>query len=83
MGEVTKFYKKIGVAEVLITNESLTEGQQILVTGKKTPANYAKVKEMQIDHKSVNFVGKGTAVGIKLPFEVKPRDKVFLWNEVE
>ena len=83
LGEVIKFYKKIGVAEVLITNGSLAEGQQILVTGKKTPANFTKVDQMQIDHKAVDSVAKGTAVGIKVPFDVRPKDKVFLWKEKE
>lgn len=81
LGEVTKFYKKINVAEIHITSKGLKTGQKILVTGKATPAGFAEVAEMQIDHKSVRSVRKGESVGVKLPFAVRPKDKVFLWDE--
>ncbi len=81
LGEVVKFYKRIRVAEIAITNESLKKGQKILVTGKNTPAAFSMVEEMQIDHREVDFVPRGKAVGIKLPFKVRPKDKVFLWHE--
>jgi hypothetical protein len=41
----------------------------------------AKVNEMQADHVFVDVAPKGTAVGVKLPFLVRPKDKVFLWKE--
>jgi len=81
IGEVTKYYKKIGVAEIIVNAKGLKSGQKILIAGKKTPAEFFTVRNMEIDHKSVKEVIKGTAVGIKLPFEVKRKDKVFLWEE--
>ena len=81
IGEVLKFYKKIGVAEIIVNAEGLKCGQKILVSGKKTPAEFFVIEKMEIDHKSVKTVKKGTAVGIKLPFEVKRGDKIFLWKD--
>ncbi|MEA3489087.1 MAG: peptidase U32 family protein [Candidatus Omnitrophota bacterium] len=83
LGEVVKFYKKIGVAEVLIRREALMPGQKILVTGNRTPASFAEVSEMQIEHKTVDFAGKGMSVGVKLPFAARPKDKVYLWQPVD
>lgn len=80
LGEVVKFYKKIGVAEIFLYAGELRVGQQILVTGKRTPASFAEVSEMQVEHEAVDHVGKGKAVGVKLPFEARPKDKVFLWE---
>ncbi|MBU0683580.1 MAG: U32 family peptidase [Candidatus Omnitrophota bacterium] len=80
VGEVIKFYKKISVAEISVMSGELKKGDKILITGKRTPAGFAEVKEMEIKHKSVDVVGKGTYVGIKLPFLVCPKDKVFLWR---
>ena len=80
LGEVTKFYKKISVAEIFMANGDLQTGQKILITGDRTPAGFTRVKEMQIDHKPVDFTGKGAAAGVKLPFPVRPKDKVFLWK---
>ena len=80
LGEVLKYYKKINVAEILINNEGLSCGQDILITGKKTPASFTNVTEMQVEHASVDHIEKGNAVGIKVPFEVRRKDKVFLWK---
>ncbi|MBD3426271.1 MAG: U32 family peptidase [Candidatus Omnitrophica bacterium] len=79
IGEVRKFYKKIGVAEVRFTCGPLERGQTILVTGKTTPASFARVEEMEIEHTRVDNVAKGESAGVRLPFEARPRDKVFLW----
>ncbi|MDP8257941.1 MAG: peptidase U32 family protein [Candidatus Aadella gelida] len=81
LGEVMKFYKKINVAEIFLRTGSLKAGQKILITGKKTPAEFFNVKEMEIEHGRVEFAQKGQKVGIKLPFNVRPKDKVFLWDE--
>ena len=81
LGDVRKFYRKLGVAEILIRNKDLRPNTKILITGKTTPASFAKVSEMEIDHKPVYFADKGKAVGVKLPFIVRPNDKVFIWRE--
>ncbi|MFH1395345.1 MAG: U32 family peptidase [Candidatus Omnitrophota bacterium] len=80
VGEVIKFYKKISVAEISIMSGRLKKGDKILISGKRTPAGFAEVREMEIKHKSVDDAAKGTAVGIKLPFLVHAKDKVFLWK---
>jgi len=81
LGEVVKFYAKIGVAEVALKNGPLKKGEEILVSGRTTPAAFARVEEMQVDHKPVGSACKGGSVGIKLPFTVRAKDKVFLWKE--
>lgn len=79
VGEVIKFYKKIKVAEILVNTRGLRKGQKILISGKSTGAQFAVINQMEIDHKSVDEVKKGERVGINLPFDVRARDKVFLW----
>jgi len=79
LGEVTKYFKKIGVARIEVKNGRIKTGDQILIAGKRTPANFARVGEMEMEHKAVVSAKKGEAVGIKLPFRAFPNDKVFLW----
>ncbi|MFH1442096.1 MAG: U32 family peptidase [Candidatus Omnitrophota bacterium] len=83
LGSVVKFYEKIKVAEIVIRNNSVSKGDEILVYGKNTPALFAKVGEMQIKHKPVETAQRGESVGIKLPFAVRPKDKIFLWKNKE
>ena len=82
IGEVTKYYKKINVAEILIRKGTLNVGDQILITGRNTPANFMIVKELQIEHKQVMKVLKGKRCGIKVGFKVNPKDKVFLYKVI-
>ena len=80
IGEVRKFYKKIMVAEVLMMSGKIAPGDEILITGNKTPAGFLKVSKLEIEHKKVDEVVKGEAVGIKIPFAARKKDKVFLWK---
>jgi putative protease len=83
LGDVTKFYKKISVAEIIVRNSIVNVGQNLLFTGKNTPAAFAEVVEMQKDHQPVEKAGPGEYVAVKLPFEAHRGDKVFIWREKE
>lgn len=80
LGEVRKVYRKIHVADVLIRNGPLKKGEEILVMGKMTPAQRTVVSEMQKNQQDIEVAYKGESVGIKIPFKVKPKDKIFLWK---
>ncbi|MDD3375210.1 MAG: EF-Tu/IF-2/RF-3 family GTPase [Candidatus Omnitrophica bacterium] len=83
----TRFYgykkssKNLSVVDIRVRTGSIKEGDTILFLGEKTPAYRCKVSEMQTDHKSIQEAKKGEAAGIKLPFVVRPKDKVFLWKK--
>ena len=81
LGEVKKYYHKIGVCEILLRTSSLNKGQTILFSGDKTPADFVLVDEMQIDHNPVEKVEKGMLAAVKVPFRVRKNDKIFLWKE--
>ena len=81
LGEVVKFYKKIGVAEIRIRNGELKKGDTILCIGKKTPAFFTDVKDIQVNHVFVNTLNRGDVGGVKLLSLAKPKDKVFIWRE--
>lgn len=80
VGEITRFFKKIGVAELKVRNASLKKGDEIVCIGKSTPASFAVVTDIQIEHKPVQSLMQGQAAGIKVPFVLKRKDKVFLWR---
>jgi len=83
IGEVVKFYKKINVAEVKVRNRGLKKGDQVLCVGKNTPASFAVVSDLQIEHKFVDSLERGNTGGVKLPFVARRNDKVFVWKEKE
>ncbi len=80
VGEVAKFYGKIGVAEIIVRNRGINKGDKLLITGEKTPAAFFDVSEMQVEHQQVGSVASGGRVGVKLPFRARRNDKVFAWE---
>ncbi|MBF0521672.1 MAG: U32 family peptidase [Candidatus Omnitrophica bacterium] len=81
VGEVTRFFKKISVAEVRLLTGTIKIKDSILFVGKTTPSEITKVKDIRLNDASVTEAKKGDIVGIQLPFIVKPRDKVFIWKK--
>ena len=79
-GEVTRFFKKISVAEVRLLSHGLRKGEEVLITGNKTPALKSLVEEMKRDDDFILSARKGETVGLKVPRAVRPKDKVFLWR---
>lgn len=80
LGEVTNFFKKIGVAEIFVRNEGVKTGDEIFVSGKSTPVTFSTVTELEKDHKKVKQAMKGEKVAVKLAFAARLGDKVFLWR---
>ena len=80
VGEVRNFYGKIMVADVMIQDSGLKNGDQILVAGKDNAVQVARVTEMQKEHQPVQAARRGEKIGVKLPFVVRAKDKIFLWQ---
>jgi putative protease len=77
IGEVRKYFAKIGVAEVHVRNDGLQAGDKILITGDQTGAQETVADQMEIDHEKIEFACKGDLIAVKLPFAVKRGDKFF------
>ena len=77
IGKCTNFFQKIGVAEFLLEAQSLSVGDEILVTGETTGAYEDVVEEVRVDLKPVNIVEKGTYFSIKTKDVVRRNDKLF------
>ena len=76
IGIVSSYFSHISVAAIKLSGK-LKIGEKIHIKGTTTDFE-TKVKEMQIEHKSVKEAKKGDHIGIKVPDKVRPNDKVFL-----
>jgi putative protease len=83
IGRVEKYWPKINVAAIKIFASKLNVGDEIYISGNKTGIKRMKITSMQINHKQVDKVEKGQEVGIKLDFNCKNGDDVFLIKEKE
>ncbi len=77
IGIVSKFYPKLNVALIKLTEKELKLNEEIYIEGKTTYLKQ-KVESMEIENKQVKNGKKGTEVGIKVEKKVKKGDNVFI-----
>jgi putative protease len=75
VGEVVKFFGKIGVAAIHLT-EALKVGDQIHIVGHTTDVSQG-IDSMQVENKSVQEAGPGVDIGIKVAGKVREHDVVY------
>jgi len=76
IGAVSSYFSHVEVAAIKLSAK-LKVGDKIHIKGHTTDFE-VKVKDMQIEKKSVKEAKKGNHIGIKVPEKVRPSDKVFL-----
>ena len=77
VGKVTNYFSKLGVAEILLEAQSLSVGDEILITGETTGAYEDVINEMRVELQPVSTVEKGTYFSIKTNELIRRNDKVF------
>jgi len=83
IGKGIKYYSKLQVAEFLIESQSLSVGDEILITGPTTGALEAYAEEIRVDLKPVQQAVKGQHISIPLKEKIRPSDKLYKLVEAE
>lgn len=76
IGEVIKYFGKIGVAAIRLSEGSLKVGETIHIVGHTTDITQT-IDSMQIENKSVQEAGQGADIGIKIKDRVREHDVVY------
>ena len=81
MGKVTNYFKRIGVAEVLVEACEVAEGDNLLFMGEKTGVVEQRAEGIMLDEKPAAGARQGDYISLKTVQEVRRGDKVY--KEVE
>ena len=81
LGRVTKYFSKIGVAELSIEAGDLKAGQKLLITGRTTGALSFTADAIRLDGQMVDFALKGSIVSVSVPEKVRMNDLIYLLVE--
>lgn len=81
IGRITHYFSKIGVGIIEINKGALQLGDTIHIQGHTTDF-YQKINSMQMEHKSVELVSAGETAGLKVDYEVRENDIVFVVKEL-
>lgn len=65
VGKCTNYFKKLGVAEILVESQEIATGDEYLITGETTGAIEGVIEDMRVEDKSIERVGKGTYFSMK------------------
>jgi putative protease len=76
VGEIIKFFGKINVAAIRLSEGSLKVGDTLHIVGHTTDLTET-VESMQIENKNVQEAGPGADIGIKVKERVREHDTVF------
>jgi len=76
VGEIIKFFGKINVAAIRLTEGSLKVGDTIHIVGHTTDVTQT-IDSMQIENKNVQEAGPGADLGIKVNGRVREHDVVY------
>jgi putative protease len=80
VGTVEKYFAKIGVAAVNLTEGEVSVGDRVKFKGHTTDFDQV-LDSMQIENESVEHAGKGSMIGIKVKDRVRAGDTVFKVQE--
>lgn len=77
VGKVVNFFRKVGVAEVLIEASPLNQGDRILFLGETTGALEATADEIYVDERPADIAPQGRSCSLKTPAVVRRGDKLY------
>ena len=76
IGEIIKYFGKIGVAAIRLSEGSLKVGETIRIVGHTSDFTQS-IDSMQIENKNVQEAGPGADIGIKVKDRVREHDVVY------
>lgn len=76
IGVVEKFFSKIGVAAIRVTEGTLRVGDRIRIRGHTTDLE-TTIDSMQMEHVSVEKAEPGASIGVKIPGRAREHDVVY------
>lgn len=77
IGKGMNYFSQLGVAEFLVESGHLEKGDSILIIGPTTGVIEWEIKQMQVDHREVERVEKGTHFSIAVPGVIRRSDKLY------
>jgi putative protease len=81
VGKGVKYFPNAGVAEFLVESQSITTGDEMLITGPTTGVIEFTLTELRINGKSAQTAKRGDRISFPLKEKIRASDKLFKWEE--
>lgn len=80
-GKVTNYFSRIGVAELTLEAGSLSQHDEIIITGPTTGIVRLTLDDIRLDEASVQEAPKGSVISVRCPQKVRNGDRVYLFED--
>jgi putative protease len=77
IAKAINYFSRIGVAEFEMESGSLTDGDEILITGPTTGALFQTAEDIRVDLKPVRQTGKGERFSLRTGERIRPADRMY------
>ncbi len=77
IGKGLKYFEEAKIGEFLIESQSLSLGDEIVITGPTTGVIQTEIGEIWVDDFKKDKVGKGEKFTMKMPEKIRPSDKLY------
>jgi putative protease len=81
IGKGVKYFPNAGVAEFLVESQSLSVGDELLITGPTTGVVEITLTELRIDGKAAQTAHRGDSISFPLKEKIRASDKLFKWEK--
>lgn len=79
VAKVTKYFSKLGVAELQVESGALSVGEEVLISGPTTGLVRFTIEELRVELEPVERAEKGVFCSLPVPDKVRPGDRLYLF----
>jgi len=80
IGKGVKYFTNLGIAEFLLESQSISLGDELLITGPTTGVVEFTLNELRIDGKPAESAKRGDRISFPLKEKIRSSDKLFKWE---
>ena len=72
-----KYFDEVKAAEFLVESQSLSVGDEVVITGPTTGVIQTTIKELRVNDSKTETVNRGDVFTILLDEKIRPSDKLY------
>ena len=77
VGKGVNYFDNIGVAEFIMEAQTLSVGEEVLITGPTTGVVQTTLNEIRVGHDNKSTVVKGDSFTVRIDEKIRPSDKIY------
>lgn len=83
VAKAIRYFSKLGVGEFKMESGELKPGDEVVLCGPTTGAQFFKIEQLRLETDPVESVKKGRVFSTPVPVKCRPSDRLYLWKDVE